>query len=245
MLTGTGAVEDFLADAATLDGFDTGAVTLGEVEVLQAMFEIRIGGRERSLPAGLHPTNPPTFVVQVWRCADSPWGPFSLAQGRVGCRSGLRPRGFVQGCVCDNPTATAALRDRWGFPARAGSVVLRHFYDEVEASVVVGGCTAVDLRAGGPEPLGADDVAYPTTVVLARTPRGPRLVQVDADVTASRAERVRPRLLAFDGPAFGVHPAVEPWYPVSASIVRGSVTLAPLRFVSKPDETAFTGTERV
>jgi len=90
MLTGTATPDEFLGHAATIDAFAAEAVTLPGAEVLQAAFEIRIAGRESSLPPGLHPTNPPTFVLQVWRCPDSPWGAFSLAQGRVGARSGLR-----------------------------------------------------------------------------------------------------------------------------------------------------------
>ena len=67
MLTGTGPVDEFLVHAATLDGFDTSAVTLSDAEVLQASYEMRIDGRQVSLPPGLHPTNPPTFIAQIWR----------------------------------------------------------------------------------------------------------------------------------------------------------------------------------
>ena len=77
MLVGNGPVDEFLAHVATLDDFDTEAVTAaGDVEMLQVTFEIRIDGRQASLPTGLHPTNPPTFIVQLWRCGESPWGPF-------------------------------------------------------------------------------------------------------------------------------------------------------------------------
>jgi hypothetical protein len=243
MLTGTGDVDDFLGHAATLDDFTTEAVTLPEAEILQALFEIRIGARQASLPAGLHPTNPPTFVAQLWRCADSPWGPFALAQARIGCRSGLRPRGFVQGCVCDNDAATDALRRRWGFPARAGTVTLRRQYDATYASVTLGGRQVFELMALDPEPLGPDDVSFSTAANLAHTPRGLRLVQVDIDVRATRAERVRPRLACFEGAALGVHPTVVPYHPVSASTTVGDITIQRLRYVSKPDELAFTSTE--
>ena len=243
MLTGTGAVDEFLDHAATLDDFATDAVTLPGVEILQAIFEIRIGGRQVSLPAGLHPTNPPTFVTQLWRCRDTPWGPFSLAQARVGCRSGLRPRGFVQGCVCDNPSAADALRRRWGFPARAGAVTLRRQYDATSASVSVDDRLVCELVAFDPEPLGPDDVSYSTAANLAHTPRGLRLVQVDIDVRVERAERVKPRVDRFDGPAWGVHPSVIPYHAVSASSSVGEVTIQRLRYVSKPDELAFTSTE--
>jgi hypothetical protein len=245
MLTGTAPVADFLAHAATMSSFDTDELALAEVELFQAMFEMRIASRETSLPASLHPSAVPTFVVQVWRCADSPWGPFRLAQGRVGSRSGLRPRGHIQACVCDNATATDALRARWGFPAQNGAVELQRHYDAVEASVVVGSSTVMSLRGVNPEPLGDNDITYSGSVAIAHTPRGLRLVQIDYDLAVERAERVRPQLVAFDAAAFGVHPTVDPYYPVSGSIATGSLTLHRLRYVCRPDEMAFTGTEPV
>jgi hypothetical protein len=243
MLVGTAPLDELVAHAATMTGFGTEAVVLPDADVFQAMFEMHIGGREVSLPPGLHPTAVPTFTAQVWRCPESPWGPFSLAQGRVGSRSGLRPRGHVQGCVCDNERATEALRARWGFPAHTGVVNLRHHYDAVEASVTVDGHAVLSLRGTNPEPLGTGDIVYSASVALARTPRGLRLVQIDSDIEVTRAERLRPHLDAFDADGFGVHPSVQPYHPVSASIALGTITLQRLRFVCRPDELAFTGTE--
>ena len=245
MLTGSAPVDELVAHAATMSGFDTDALSLPDAEVFQAMFELRIGGRETSLPRGLHPTGVPTFIVQFWRCPDSPWGPFSLAQGRVGARSGLRPRGHVQGCVCDNDEASAALRARWGFPVHAGAVTLRHHYDAVEALASVEGHVVLSVRGKDPEPLGNGDIAYSSTVALAHTPRGLRLVQVEYDVEVTRAERLHPELDEFDAAGFGVHPTVEPYHPVSASIALGTIELHRLRFVCRPDELAFTGTEPI
>jgi hypothetical protein len=245
MLTGAASPDEFAAHAATMTAFDTTAVELADVEIFQSMFEMHIAGRERSLPPGLHPTAVPTFVVQVWRCPDSPWGAFSLAQGRVGSRSGLRPRGHIQACVCDNEPASAALRERWGFPARLGAVTLDRHYDSVDAAVVVDGDTVLAIHGADPDPLDGGDVQFSGSVALAHTPRGLRLVQIEYDVMPSRAERVRPQLRAFDAERFGVHPSIDPYYAVSGSIVTATVTLQPLRFVSRPDELAFTGTEPV
>jgi hypothetical protein len=244
VLSGTGHPDDLVIGRADLDSFATEAVTLPGVEVLQALCEIRIGGRQRSLPGGLHPTNPPSCVLQVWRCPESPWGPFGMAQARVGCRSGLRPRGLVHGCIVDNPAAAAALRARWGLPAQPGEVELRRGYDGVVATATIGGTRVLSLTGLDPDPLGPADVAYTTTVALAGTPRGLRLVQVDTDVTPTRAERLRPRLDAFvtDG---WVHESVEPYHPVSASIAVADAIIQRLRYVSRPEELAFTGTEPV
>ena len=243
MLAGTGPVEQFLTHAATLDDFDTDTAVIPGAELLQAIFEIRIDGRQASLPSGLHPTNPPTFIAQLWRCPDSPWGPFALAQARVGSRSGLRPRGFVQGCVCDNDAAADALRRRWGFPVQRGDVTLRRQYDSAYGAVSIDGHSVFEVTALDPEPLGANDVSYTTAANLAHTPRGLRLVQVDIDVAVERAERIKPRLIAFDGIRWGIHPSVVPYHPVSASTAVGEITIQRLRYISKPDELAFTSTE--
>jgi hypothetical protein len=245
MLTGSAPLYELVAHAATMPGFDTDALTLPDAEVFQAMFEMHIGGRETSLPPGLHPTGAPTFVLQVWRCPQSPWGSFSLAQGRVGARSGLRPRGHVQGCVCDNEVASAALRERWGFPVQSGSVTLHHHYDAVDAGASVDGDVVVSIHGRDPEPLGNDDIAYSSSVALAHTPRGLRLVQIEYDVAVTRAERLHPVLEVFNAEGFGMHPTVKPYHPVSASIALGAIELHRLRFVCRPEELAFTGTETI
>ena len=246
MLVGTAPVDELLAHAATMESFDTEAVELPGTELLQAMYEVRVTGREAALPAGLHPVHPPTFVVQVWRSPETPWGPCTIAQGRIGARSGLRPRGHVQACVCDNEAAADALRARWGLPVQVGTVDLRRHFDGTEADVAVDGESVLALRGTDPEPLGTGDVAYSTAVALAHTPRGLRLVQVEYDMVAERAERLRLHpLRTFDGARLGVHPTVDPWYPVSASIAVGTVTLQRLRYVCRPDELAFTATEPV
>jgi hypothetical protein len=244
VLSGTASLDELVPHRADLASFGTDAVTLPGVELLQVLTEIRIGGRQRSLPSGLHPTNPPTAVFQVWSCPESPWGAFRMAQGRVGCRSGLRPRGFVQACVVDTAGAADALRTRWGLPAQLGEVQLRRGYDVVTASAAVDGETLLAVSGVDPDPLQPHDVAFTTSIALADTPRGLRLVQVDTDVASTRAERLRPRIERFSTGGW-MHPSVEPYYPVSASISVADVTIQRLRFVCKPEELAFTGTEPV
>jgi hypothetical protein len=243
MLSGTASVEELMAHAATMADFATDACTLPGAQVLQLMFETAVDGRQTSLPAGLHPTNPPSMVVQAWHCPESPWGSFSLAMARVQCRSGLRPRGFVQGCVVDDGDAAAAVRSRWGFPAQLGTVTLDVDYHDTSLSVAIDGRPVLDLRALDPLPLGNDDVAFSGTLTLAHTPRGPRLVQVDTDLACERAERLVAPMPKLDTATFGLHPSVVVTHPVSASLSRGTLTLQPLRYVCRPDELAFTGTE--
>lgn len=242
MLVGSAAVGTF--PAGSVSSWDAPAAELDGLELLQAMFELPSSARESVLPPALHPTNPATVVVQAWRCTSSPWGAFALVQLRVQCRSGLRPRGFVVGSVCDSSEAATGLGDGWGFSPRAGQVRLRRGYDEVALDVEVGGVEVLALRGRDPDPLGADDVGYSSTLNLAETPNGLRLVQLDLSVAPQRVERLRPTITAFDAASWG-QPLLRPTTPVSASIAVGRATLEPVRYCCRPDVLAFEGTETV
>ena len=244
MLSGTADVAVLASRAPTMTSFEAAPVTFAGVEVVQAVFEMRWVARQATLPPGLHPTNPPIIVFLAWQVPESPWGPFSLAQVRVGCRSGVRPRGLVIGGVNDNPDAAVALASGWGLPGRPGHVELRRGYDAVELEVVVEGRAVLALVARHPDPLRPTDVQYTVTMTLAHTPKGLRLVQVEPDYELARVERLRARTTAFDPAAWG-HAALAPSTPVSATIGVGDVTLPRLRFVSRPDVAAFEGTEAV
>jgi hypothetical protein len=244
VLNGTADVASLASRAPTMTSFEAAPVTFAGVEVLQATFEMRWAARQVTLTPGLHPTNPPIVVFLAWQVPESPWGPFSLAQVRVGCRSGVRPRGLVAGCVNDNPVAAAALAEGWGLSGRPGTVELRRGYDAVELDVVVDGRLALGLIARHPDPLQPADVQYTVTMTLANTPKGLRLVQVEPDYQLARVERLRARRTAFDPGAWGDE-ALAPSTPVSATIGVGDVTLPRLRFVSRPEVLAFEGTEAV
>jgi len=243
VIVGSARIEDLAAERPRIAGFGAGPIRLPGAEVLQAMFEMPVSAREAVVPPALHPTNPALCVIVAWRCPESPWGPFSLAQVRAQTRSGLRPRGFVTGAVCDNRDAADALAADFGFPARAGEVLLRRAYDAAWLEVARGGQTILALEGMDPEPLLPIDVHYSVTLNLAETPRGLRLVQVEPEYDIARAERLRPRLLSFHPEAWGDR-HLDPYHPVSASVVSAGITLPPVRFLCRPDVLAFEGTEK-
>lgn len=244
MLVGS-ADPDRLADGAPrLAGFDTGSLRLDAVETLQVLCEIERAGSDALLPPGLHPTRPPLVNWWVQRVAESPWGAFRMAQCRIECRSGLRPRGFLRAGVIDNAAAGTELGARWGYALAHGEIDLEHGYDRTRARVVVDGEEILDLGLEDPQPLGPGDAFYVASMHLAHTPLGARLVQVDADFEHERLERGLPSVRCFDEGAWRSQ-GVRPTHPVSAVFSVGSMTLPVLRFVCRPDVNAFVGTERV
>jgi hypothetical protein len=244
MITGTAKLDDLKARRPRMPSFDAPAVALPGAEVLQAMFEMPTSARECIVPAGLHPTIPPALVLHAWRCPESPWGPFALVQTRAQTRSGVRPRGFVTGAACDNATAAAALAAGFGYPAQVAEIRWQRNYDTVRLEVVRGGEAILAFEGADPDPLAPGDVQFSGTLNLADTPRGWRLVQVDPEFRPTRAERLRPKLSAFAAAAWG-DPRLDPYYPVSGSLTLADVSIPALRFVCRPEELAFTATERV
>jgi hypothetical protein len=238
MLTGSADIETLAAGAPILTSFDAGPVEYQKAEILQALFEQPYATRQANLPPGLHPTTPPLLVVLAWKTQS-----FCVAQARVSCRSGVRPRGFVASCVVDREQAVEELAP-WGLPAQVGEVELSRHYDGVELRVSRQGRVALALSGLDPDPLSPGDVQFTVTSTLAHTPRGLRLVQVEPEYDLERVERVKLRLDHFDAEAWGA-PGLDPVYPISATISVGTITIPRVRFLSRPDVLAFVGTEKV
>ena len=244
MLIGTANVDELAARAAVVESFDAEAAGCEQAEVLQVMYEIAAPQRAALLPPALHPTDPPIVTWLLYRCAASPWGRFAMAQTRIECRSGLRLRAFLVSAVVDNAVAAEALSTRWGFASQEGQIELHRYYDSMRAAVVADGRTILDVIVSDPDPLSAADLQYVANVNLAHTPRGLRLVQVEPRYQVHRVERGRPRVVAFDGAAWG-DTRIEPVYPVSASLAVADLTIPRIRFVCRSDVLAFDGTEAV
>ena len=244
MLIGTADLNELGNGAATIEAFLPDPVTLGGVECFQVSAEMRISARQAVLPPALHPTTPASISLQAWNVSESPWGAFSLAFCRVSCRSGMRARGFTTRAVATTAEATSALRDHFGFPCELGEVQLNRHYDRVDLRVALDNRQILLLAAIDPDPLRLEDVQYTGTMNLAQTPHGLRLIQVESNHQATRVERLRARILEFDGSSWG-NSLLDPYHVIASSIALEDVTLPPVRFQCKPDELAFTGTESV
>jgi hypothetical protein len=244
VLIGTAEVERLARNAPSMESLQGEALTLERLEILQMTYEIAASAREALLPPALHPTNPPILTWLFYRATDGPLGSFAMAQARIGCRSGVRPRAFLAESVIDGAEAAAVLAARWGYRSRPGKVDLERRYDAIVGRVTADGRVILEVSLFDPEPLAAPDVQYVANMNLARTPMGLRLVQVDPEHRIDRAERGRPRLLSFDAEAWG-DVRMRPVHPISGSIAVGDVKLPRLRYVCRPDVLAFTGTEAV
>lgn len=237
---GAPRIPAFGGQGASKDG-----VVLEDVVEICLVAELRRAGREALLPPALHPTDPPSLSIVARRVGDSPWGSFSACWTRVSCRSGARARALTTAMVVDGAPAATGLAETFGFPARPGTVQVDQFYDRSDVVVAVDGRTILALAGLDPRPLAHDDLQHASTLNLARTPRGLRLVQVEARHESARTERLHGRLRTFDPTAWGPH-ELDP-YDVVATVVttNTTVTLPQVRFVCRPDVNAFEGTEAV
>lgn len=244
MLCGTAEVTDLAETAATVPAFASEPIRLADVTCFQLTAEMKNSARESQLPPGLHPTIPAALVLQAFEVGTSPWGAFRLVVVRVSCRSGVRARGFTRSAVASTGKAAEGLRTQRGFPAVRADIGFRHGYDGVSISVQRDGGCVLAVEAIDPEPMALDDVQYTGTLNLAHTPLGLRLMQVEMDTTIQRVERLTARIEAFEGATFG-DARLDPVRVIAASVVTMDAEFPPVRFVCKPDELAFTGTESV
>ncbi|MGH2900995.1 MAG: hypothetical protein ACRDMZ_20135, partial [Solirubrobacteraceae bacterium] len=181
MLVGTGDLGALARRAPRLEAFSAESLVLPEVEILQAVFELEGQGIESFFPPGLHPTLPVLAVFAFWRATSGPLGSFTLAQLRLTCRSGARPRQLLLASFLEGETARAELNARFAFAAQPAEVTLARFYDRAEARVVRDGAVLLAVHASAPLPLAASDVQYFASVHPAQTPKGLRLVQIDTE----------------------------------------------------------------
>ncbi len=247
-LYGTRDVSSLVAAAPLMHGFDTPTWELKGAAVLQLMYEIRQEAIVSLIPPALHPTIPPTLVFNVTHVPESSVGPFTLAEVRVGCRAGARPRGFVPRCYVDTEAAASELRERWGYAVEVADVRLKRGYDRVSGSVSVGGQLILEVALNDPQPISGSDILYLAALNLARVERDGgtvnRIVQVDPDYVFHKADRGKPQLTAFVPAAWGVAGA-DAWWPVSASCAVTDITMPQIRYVLDPEVPALQGVEKV
>jgi len=246
-LEGTLDVSPRTFDAPLADALATEPVVLERAEVLYAMFEIDASDMENLIPPALNPTIPPVVTFLTVRAKDSPIGTFTFAQTRVGCRAGVRPRGFPTGGYIEGDAAP--LASRWGFALQPGQVSLRRgFHDIVTEVCDSDGRCILSVSAVDPVPLTGAEVLFASSMHLARVRRNGeeqvRLVQMDPEFTFHRAARGSARIEAFDPQAWGEE-RLTVTHPVSVWYALCDLTLPKVRYLSDPTVPALQGTEKI
>ena len=245
MLAGTRDPAALARRAPKLAALEGEALTLPGVELLQLTYELAGVAPEAPFPPGLSPTLPVLAVLSLWRADAGPLGRFGLAELRLSCRSGMRPRQLLVASFAEGDAAREVLNERFAFGALPARVRLERFYDRVEGGVQVDGRDVLELAALAPLPLAASDLQFFSSMHPAETPKGLRLLQIDAEPAVSRAERGKPRLEHFDPRAFGLPDGARLGWPVAAFVALCDLTLPRVRFTCRADVPAFAGTERI
>jgi hypothetical protein len=244
MLQGTANVDVVAATAPYVATPSAEPLSVPKAELLQVAWELGATDRDALFPPAVHPVNPPVVTFSFLRARECTHGPFTLAETRLLCRSGVRTRGYHVGAFVDNVEVATLLTTGWGYRVTVADVMLNHRYDGATGRVVVDGAVVLLAGHSSPRALSPSDLQYTATMHPARLDRGLRLLQVERDYQFVGAERGDPFVHAFDPAAWG-EPRLRLSHPVSASSAVADISLKPIRFVCRGDVWAFDGTELV
>ncbi|MEO8539439.1 MAG: acetoacetate decarboxylase family protein [bacterium] len=216
--------------------------------ILQIMYEIDAEGVQALIPPALHPTVPATVVFTVWNVPESPAGAFVVAEAKIGCRSGARPRGLLVRGFCSSAEGTAFLSSKWGYPVTQANVSLTKRYDRIRGVAESGGNTLLDITLLNPEPIAGNDIQYLANLNVARLDREgatvARLIQSDPDYVFRSADRGKPEMSVFDADAFGLGGA-HAYFPVSASYAVADINMPEVRYLVDPSKSPLASVERL
>jgi hypothetical protein len=236
-----------LAAAPRSHGLSTEAWELEGILAVQANWEVRADPTLGLTPPALHPSIPPYISPFALKVADSPVGPFSLAQMRLVVRAGIRPRALCLGAVCDSDAAAEALREGWGFPVAVGAVSITARHDRYECRASIDGSEVLRFGVGDPEPIaGADLLAFDNLHLLRLGAAEEGVIaQVNPEYVIHSADRGRPILELPDPQALGMAGRIRPTMAMTSFAFRADVTLPPVRFVMDPLRLAVQSTRKL
>ena len=230
---GEASIDELAADAPVIDEFATEEVTFADARFLQVIYEMDMFSAATFLPPSLAPLRGPSFaMVRAYHLPETPWGPTTIAQVGVLCRFGYRPRIFQRVALTDNPDAVEPLRSGWGIPVRAAEKVsLRRYHDGSHLTVEDGGREIIRIVTTSPILTAGSSMGINSSVDLAHTPKGLRVVQIAENFTFKVAEVSTPDIRHFDAEGWGLA-GMRMRHPVSAVSTIADITLRPVQFVS-------------
>jgi len=234
-----------LAGAPTITSFVPDGAALPNAHFLQVIYEVCNGSSARYVPPALAPVTPDFIHWRGFFLPETPWGPTTIAETGLVCRAGFRPRVFQLSARTDNPAAIDELRARWGYRVSlADRLTLRRYHDATILSAVLDGREILGLQATQPITTSGESFGMNSSMRMAHTPAGPKLVQVAMDFTFKAAEISRPKMTAFEAAAWEAG-GLTPYYPVSAVCGVADIVLREIKFVSDLDKSALLGTRTV
>lgn len=202
-------------------------------QVLEHRTEIERAPGDLLVPQSVRAAIPPWGSITVSRWAESPAGPFALAELSVVVRIGARGALFHLGGFCDSEPARALLAERWGMRLAPAEILLEELYYQVTATVIAEARTVLALRFTGREPLPGTRLSVPPLLVLATLDDRLILAGAPLDAATHRNERGRGELQSFDAAAFGA-PAFRPTSPMTCTWGTVDLTRLPIEFTVDP-----------
>jgi hypothetical protein len=228
--SGTRAEDDVRRGSARLESWDDEPIELKGVRMLVVRSEALIQDRLAVLPRSIYPTSPPVVAWHVLNVSESQWGSFAMAEMRLSCRAGLRPREYSLLAYVNSEHAAAGLGSRRGGRLQVADVKVDFNYDDTPAEVRLDGQQVLAVNGVDPTPVSASDIQWVATMSPALTPDGElRLLQVERDIKIQRAEKMTPRFVAYQ-PEKWYQPPIGLGIPIAAIRVNADISMAPIRY---------------
>jgi len=220
---------------ATFNPWDGEAWVLKNAELFTVSIEIQPGARAL-LPPAMHPSVPMYAVFSFGNFAETPVGPFNIAQVLISGRVGIRPRGFALKTLVSSEAARRELAARWGYPVAQGEAKIISRHDRVCAEARIGGALVAQCEMTDREPVEGADMEPLASTHLARAADGKLvLIQVEPAYEYGKAERGRPRVLGFDQAVWRMGGHVQLNQGIVAVYSRCDMALPPPRFIMDPE----------
>ena len=216
---------------SSLDLEASNTLVIEAAEILYVLFEARMEAVLAQLPSSLHPSIPAVLGATFIRAKDGPLGPFEIAWAGLACRTGIKPRHFVQAAYTDSAAAAGFFTGRYGFNCIEAAVDQRDTYDRVRGVIHHEGRTLLDVMITESLPLvGAGAlIKYSPALTPARIADVTAMVQFEAAYDFKRVVRGKPKVEVFDDGALGID-SVSPTHPIAGSHAVCDLHLMPPRF---------------
>lgn len=245
LLYGRRAAETVAIGATALDTAADETIVIEDAEILYVLYEMSMQPALENLPVSLHPSVPAVYGMTFIRARNGALGAFELAYTGIACRTGIKPRHFIQAAYSDNAQAATFFAARYGFDCTQAAVKQRETYDRARGTIEHDGNMLLDIAITDCIPLvGAGaTIKYSPPLNATRVGGDSTLVQFEAAYDFKRVLRGKPRLGAFDSAALG-NAAIRPTHPIAGSFAVCDLHLMPARFQVDLDVPAEAGGAR-